>query len=107
VARDDTTALLTNIVDPGAIIRAPYLQYIATTTGGRVAAGIIAGQDNASVTIVDARNTRTTLSRSEIEDFRELSASIMPENLLKPLSPQEVRDLFRYLRGTSRRDVRP
>jgi hypothetical protein len=51
------------------------------------------------VTLVDARNTRTTLPRDAIEELRELPASIMPEGLLKPLSPQEVRDLFRYLRG--------
>ena len=99
VAREDTTALLANIVDPGAVIRAPYLQYVAMTTSGRVATGVVAAQDNASVTLVDARNTRTTLSRNEVEEFRELPTSIMPENLLKPLNPQEVRDLFGYLRG--------
>jgi putative heme-binding domain-containing protein len=71
------------------------------TTSGRVASGIIAAQDNASVTLVDARNMRTTLQRNEIEELRELQTSIMPENLLKPMSPQDVRDLFRYLRGAS------
>ena len=69
------------------------------TTSGRVATGVVAAQDNVSVTLVDARNTRTTLSRNEVEEFRELPTSIMPENLLKPLNPQEVRDLFGYLRG--------
>ena len=59
------------------------------------------------MTLVDARNTRTTLSRNEIEELRELPTSIMPENLLKPLSPQEVRDLFGYLRGKQQaRNVR-
>jgi putative heme-binding domain-containing protein len=102
VARDDTTALLANIVDPGAVIRAPYLQYLAMTTSGRVATGIIAAQDSASVTLIDARNVRTILMRNEIEEFRELPTSIMPENLLRPLSPQEVRDLLRYLRDEPR-----
>jgi putative heme-binding domain-containing protein len=69
------------------------------TTSGRVATGVVAAQDNASVTLVDAQNTRTTLSRNEVEEFRELPTSIMPENLLKPLNPREVRDLFGYLRG--------
>jgi putative membrane-bound dehydrogenase-like protein len=102
VARDDLTALLANIVDPGAVIRAPYLQYVAVTTSGRVATGVLVAQDNAVVTLVDARNTRTTLSRHEIDEFRELPTSIMPEGLLKTLSPQEVRDLFGYLRGKGR-----
>ena len=102
VARDDTTALLANIVDPGAVIRAQYLQYAAVTTGGRVVTGVLAAQDDAGVTLVDAQNKRTTLPRDEIEELRELPTSIMPEDLLKPLSPQEVRDLFRYLQGKPR-----
>jgi putative heme-binding domain-containing protein len=102
VAREDTTALLANIVDPGAVIRGPYLQYAAMTTSGRVVAGIIAARDDAGVTLVEARGERTTLRRDEIEDMRELPTSIMPEGLLKPLDPQELRDLFRYLQGKSR-----
>jgi putative heme-binding domain-containing protein len=99
-ARADTTALLVNIVDPGAVVRTPYLHYVATTTGGRIVTGIIADQDAAGVTLVDAQNQRTTLPRAGIEELRELPGSIMPENLLKTLSPQEVRDLFAYLQGT-------
>jgi putative heme-binding domain-containing protein len=99
VARDDTTALLASLVDPGAVIRAPYLQYAAATTDGRVVAGILAARDGAGVTLVDAQGRRTTLPRDQIEGLRELPTSIMPEGLLKPLSPQEVRDLFRYLQS--------
>jgi putative heme-binding domain-containing protein len=99
VARDDTTALLANVVNPGAVIRAPFLQYAAVTRGGRVVVGLLAAQDNAAVTMVDARGERTTVPRAEIEELRELPTSIMPEGLLKPLDPQAVRDLFRYLQG--------
>ena len=31
--------------------------------------------------------------------LKENGQRIMPENLLKPLNPQEVRDLFGYLGG--------
>ena len=31
------------------------------------------------------------------ESLRELPTSLMPEKLLDPLTPQERRDLFRYL----------
>lgn len=103
VARDDTTALLANIVDPGAVIRAPFLQYAVATRSGRVAVGILGAQDNAAVTLVDAQGKRTAIPRDEIEEIRELPASIMPEDLLKPLGPQAVRDLFRYLQGEPRK----
>ena len=95
-------SLLANIVDPGALIRAPHLQYAVVTVGGRVVTGVVAAQDNASLTILDAQNRRTTLPRDQIDELRELPASIMPDNLLKALSPQEVRDLFRYLQGPPR-----
>jgi putative membrane-bound dehydrogenase-like protein len=98
-ARGDTPALLANIVDPGAVIRSQYLQYAASTTSGRIVTGLLASQDGAGVTLVDARNQRTTLARDTIEELRVLPASLMPENLLRPLTPQEVRDLFAYLQG--------
>jgi putative membrane-bound dehydrogenase-like protein len=98
-ARGDTTALLASLVDPSAVIRGPFLQYAAVTADGRITIGVIAAQDNAGVTLVDAQDRRTTLPRPSIEELRELPTSIMPENLLGTMSPQEVRDLFAYLRS--------
>ncbi|MHB8879217.1 MAG: c-type cytochrome, partial [Myxococcaceae bacterium] len=103
VARDDTTALLAHVVDPSAVIRGPFLQYAVATRSGRVAVGLIAEQDNAAVTLVDAQGKRMAIPRDEIEELRELPNSIMPEDLLKPLDPQAVRDLFRYIQGDSRK----
>jgi putative heme-binding domain-containing protein len=100
VARNDRVALLANIVDPSAVIRAEYLQYAAVTTGGRTVTGVIVARDGAGVTLADAQGKRTTLPRDQIEELRELPTSIMPENLLKQLQPQEVRDLFGYLQGS-------
>ncbi|WP_435011596.1 PVC-type heme-binding CxxCH protein [Tundrisphaera lichenicola] len=99
VAREDTTALLANIVDPGAVIRATYLQYAAALRDGRVVSGVLAARDDASLTLVDAQGKRTRLPLDDIEEVRELPTSIMPEDLLKPLDSQEIRDLFRYLQG--------
>jgi putative heme-binding domain-containing protein len=101
VARNDRVALLANIVDPSAVIRAEYLQYAALTTGGRTVTGVIVARDGASVTLADAQGKRTTLPRDQIEELRELPTSIMPENLLKQLQPQEVRDLFGYLQASA------
>jgi putative heme-binding domain-containing protein len=59
----------------------------------------MAEQDGASVTIVDADNRRTKVSRNEIDELREAEVSLMPERLLEKLSPQELRDLFAYLQS--------
>jgi putative heme-binding domain-containing protein len=69
------------------------------TTTGRVLTGVIAEQDGASVTIVDANNQRTKIARNEIDELREAEVSLMPERLLEKLTPQEIRDLFSYLQS--------
>jgi putative membrane-bound dehydrogenase-like protein len=99
IARRDTAALLASIVDPGAVVRAPDLQYTVVTTSGRVVTGLHTAQDNAELTFVDASNHRTTLPRLSVEELGELPTSIMPEDLLKSLGPQDLRDLFAYLQA--------
>ena len=96
--RNDQAALLANIVDPSAVIRREYLNYIVVTNSGRVVTGIIAEQDAASLTILDANNQRIKVSRDEVDELREADVSLMPERLLESLTPQELRDLFAYLR---------
>lgn len=97
--RGDRAALLANIVDPSAVIRKEYLSYVVETDSGQIVTGILADQDAASVTFVDAKNNRTKLPRNRIEEMRESSVSLMPEKLLDQLQPQERRDLFAYLQG--------
>ena len=52
--RADTTALLANVVDPSAVIRADWLAHTVVTRSGRVVTGLLAEQDAAAVTILDA-----------------------------------------------------
>lgn len=95
--RGDRAALLRNIVDPSHVIRKEYLSFVVTTTDGQVNTGLLAEQDAASVTLLNARNERTRIPRSDVESIDELPVSLMPTGLLHPLSPQERRDLFAYL----------
>jgi putative heme-binding domain-containing protein len=97
--RKDRDYLLVSIVDPSAVIRKEYLAYVVQTTDGRTLTGIIALETPAAVTLVDAKNQRTTLNRSRIESIQESPVSLMPETLLKELKPQELRDLFSYLQS--------
>jgi putative membrane-bound dehydrogenase-like protein len=98
--RGDTAALLGNIVDPSAVIRREYMNYIVTTTSGRVLTGVMAEQDGASITILDANNQRTRIPRGDVDELKEAEVSLMPEQLLDKLTPQERRDLFAYLQST-------
>lgn len=95
--RGDRDALLTNIVDPSSVIRKEYASYVLATTEGQVFTGVLAEQDPASVTLIDARHERRRIARERIEELEESPVSLMPERLLDVLSPRELRDLFAYL----------
>jgi putative heme-binding domain-containing protein len=95
--RADRQYLLVSLVDPGGMVRREYLSYRVETRDGRVLTGLIADQTPAAVTLLDAKNERTTVPRGEIESLHESPTSLMPDNLHKGLTPQELRDLFAYL----------
>ena len=65
--RQDLAALLGNIVDPSAVIRREYMNYVVATNSGRVYSGLMAEQDGASITILDAKNERVKMPRDEID----------------------------------------
>jgi putative membrane-bound dehydrogenase-like protein len=97
--RFDRDDLLVNVVDPSRVIRKEFLSFTANTTDGRVLTGLIVEQSPQRLTLVNAKNERTTLLRSEIVSLAESPVSLMPEGLLQPLKPQELRDLFSYLQS--------
>jgi len=77
------------------------MNYIVVTTSGRVLTGLMAEQDGAAITILDANNQRTKIPRSEVDELKESEVSLMPDRQLDKLTPQELRDLFSYLQSTS------
>jgi putative heme-binding domain-containing protein len=95
--RKDRDYLLVSIVDPSAVIRKEHLAYNVQTTDGRSLSGLLVEQTPNAVTLLDGKNQRTKIARDKIESIRESPISLMPENLLKELKPQELRDLFSYL----------
>lgn len=97
--RLDRAALLANIVDPSAVVKREYISYSVLTEDGRVIAGLLADQNAAAVTLLNAKNERIKIPREQIEEMREMDVSLMPERILQQLSPQELRDLFAYMQS--------
>jgi putative heme-binding domain-containing protein len=95
--RDNLRYWLENIVDPSASIRDEYLAFVINTSDGRSLTGIISAQDKATVTLKLADGQSVRVARDQIEDLRASPVSIMPEELLKNLQEQQLRDLFAYL----------
>ncbi len=97
--RKNRDALLLNILDPSGYVRPEYVAQTAVLVDGRVLTGLVVENGAQQVTLVDAKNQRLTLWRSEIDELKPSAQSLMPERLLETLAPQEVRDLFRYLQS--------
>jgi putative membrane-bound dehydrogenase-like protein len=96
--RTDVTYLLTNIVDPSAVMAKEYQPSVITTTDGRVITGIVASKNDSSITVRTATET-IVVPKNEIDDLTLSQTSMMPEDQLKQFSQLETLSLFAYLRG--------
>jgi putative membrane-bound dehydrogenase-like protein len=98
--RSDVDYLLTNIVDPSALIAKEYQPTVFTTSDGRVITGIVHAEDDKAVTVRTATET-IILPKNEIEERVLSKTSMMPEDQLKQFTTHEILSLFAYLRGKS------
>jgi putative membrane-bound dehydrogenase-like protein len=88
--------IVSNLVDPSALIGKDYQAVVIQTSDGRTLTGIVRNENQDSVQLALANETVTVL-KSDI-DQRELSPkSMMPDDQLKPLSDHDVRSLIAYL----------
>ncbi|HTD67704.1 MAG TPA: c-type cytochrome, partial [Candidatus Limnocylindria bacterium] len=97
--RKNTEWMLTHIVDPSAFIRPEYVNHNIEMRDGRSLTGLLAEQNDSTLTLLDVQNQRTVLNRAEMKELTASSTSLMPEGLLEPLTPQQIRDLFSYLQS--------
>jgi putative membrane-bound dehydrogenase-like protein len=95
--RGDLDYILENMVDPNAVIPNDYLSWNIETKDERCITGILKAQTEHAVTVITANET-IVLPRNEIAHLAQGKLSMMPEDLLKPLTDQEIRDLIIYLR---------
>jgi len=94
--RADREYVLSNVVDPGALIGKDYVAHIVATTDGRILTGMIRGDDKDALSLQTA-NELVVIPQAEVEQRRPSEQSMMPEDLWKPLSDHEIRSLAAYL----------
>ncbi len=69
------------------------------TSDGRILTGIIVNESSTQIVLADNKNEQSIIRREDIEELHNASTSLMPEDVLKPLKDQELRDLFSYLQS--------
>ncbi|OYV96747.1 MAG: hypothetical protein B7Z73_00200 [Planctomycetia bacterium 21-64-5] len=98
--RKNLDYLLSNIVDPSAVVSKDHLMSVLLLSDGRVVNGIVMAETEEAVTVQTAQ-ARQVISRSEIEERSPSKLSLMPDGLLQPLQPADIADLFGYLMNDS------
>ena len=98
--RDDLANMLLNVVNPSIEIRKGFETYALFTDDGRTLNGFIEDQDSRVVVLRGIDGQRIVVAKEQIDEMAAVPRSIMPEGILKPLSDQQVRDLFAYLRAS-------
>jgi putative membrane-bound dehydrogenase-like protein len=95
--RDKAIYWIENIVDPSAVIREEYTTFVIQTKDGRTLTGIITEQDKQTVTLKTPEGETKRVAREKIDDLKASPISIMPEDQMRALTDQQIRDLFAYL----------
>jgi putative heme-binding domain-containing protein len=95
--RADLEYLLANLLDPSAIVGRDYQATTVITKDGRSLAGIVV-QETPTSLVLQTPTERLTLPLADVEERHLSPQSLMPENQLGQLTPEEARDLVAYLR---------
>ena len=92
--------LLTSILNPSYAIEARYVNYMITARDGRLYDGVIANETPGSITLRGGvAEEDTTILRQNITEVRASSISLMPDELEKSMSKQDLADVIAYLRA--------
>jgi putative membrane-bound dehydrogenase-like protein len=96
--------LLENILDPSAVIPKEYAVTVVTLLKGRVVTGIVRAETAAALTVQTPTET-LTIALKDVEKREPSALSMMPDDLLKGLSDDDVRALVAYLQSPAQTPV--
>jgi len=92
-------AILLHIIVPEYEITPGFAGYTVETKDGRTLSGLIASETAVSVTLRRAAGEEETLLRSNIASMSTSNLSLMPQEMEKNMSAQDLADLIAYLKG--------
>jgi putative heme-binding domain-containing protein len=92
-------AILLHILIPEYEIVPGYASYTIETRDGRTLSGLIASETDTSITLRRALGEEETILRHNIASISATNLSLMPQELEKNMSRQDLADLIAYLKG--------
>lgn len=96
--RRDLNYLLENIMDPSAVMAKEYQPWIVQTVDDQVVTGLLK-QSNANSLKLQTATDEVVIYNDDIAQKKQSKTSMMPSDLLTPLSEVEIQSLIAYLRS--------
>ncbi len=97
INRKSKATLFHEILDPNAVVNPKYINHKVETKSGAMHFGIIANEDDKSLTLKKIGGEDVFINKSEIKSFRSLGKSLMIEGFENALSHQDMADLLEFL----------
>ena len=94
----DRKYLLEAIVKPNAAIAKNFESLTVVDLNGLITTGVVKANNDEFVELLTAEGKLIRITQEDI-DFQKQSKSPMPEDLIKHLSLDDVRDLVEFLKG--------
>lgn len=89
--------LLIHILDPSRSVEGNFRTYTVVTTEGQVLVGMLASETRTSIELIDAEAKRHAIQRSDIDELKGSTKSLMPEGFEKQVSPDDIVNLLEFL----------
>ncbi|MGZ8901879.1 MAG: c-type cytochrome, partial [Limisphaerales bacterium] len=93
-------AVLYHILMPDAEIYAGYENYEVETKAGEQFNGLLVEENDSTIMLVRALGERMSIPRADIARLRTSASSLMPAELEKAMTRQELADLLAFLRSS-------
>lgn len=89
--------LMESILEPSREIAPEYEAVAVGTKDGRVITGLRVNETNFSIQLYEDNGRFHSFLKRDLEEFKVLKKSLMPENFAELLSVKELHDVFAYL----------
>ena len=89
--------MLTHLLEPSRFIDVKYIPQVVETVDGLVHTGLLVERSETEIVLKSVQNKEIRIAMSDVESMTSQQKSIMPELLLRDMTPQQAADLLAYL----------
>ena len=95
--RNEFNQLVSNVFDPSLVIGPGYQATTLATLDGRVFTGLLAEDGKDRIVLKIQGGKVESIARGQVDQVKTAEVSLMPEEIEKQLTAQEIADLFAFL----------